>query len=136
MVLSPQNEHAFMCNVVYKRMLICNHFGVSAFIFHLKICLRNSSSNVWHITLLLHICTTTISAYGIIINKTEYGHVLLAGILYLGHTWNVDLVQKGRPKPKIIPLPLLIGGGVQWRRLVYPDWSGLPKELILMVLTI
>jgi hypothetical protein len=38
MILSQQNEYyASMYNVVYKRMLSCNHFGVYTFTFHFKI---------------------------------------------------------------------------------------------------
>jgi hypothetical protein len=36
MVLSEHNYHAFMYNVVYKKMLR-DHFGVPIFILHLKI---------------------------------------------------------------------------------------------------
>jgi hypothetical protein len=43
MILSQQNYHAFMYNVVYKRMLSSNLFGVPTFTLHLKICLKNPS---------------------------------------------------------------------------------------------
>jgi hypothetical protein len=37
MILSQQNYHAFMYNVVYKRILSCSHFGVPTFTLDLKI---------------------------------------------------------------------------------------------------
>jgi hypothetical protein len=37
MILYQQNYHASMYNVVYKRMLSCNHFRVPTFTLHHKI---------------------------------------------------------------------------------------------------
>jgi hypothetical protein len=43
MVLSQQNYHASMYNVIYERMFSCNHFGVPTFTLHLKILFKNFS---------------------------------------------------------------------------------------------
>jgi hypothetical protein len=50
MVLCQQNHHAYMYNVVYKRMLSCKHFGIPTFTMHLKILLTKSRSNTRGIT--------------------------------------------------------------------------------------
>jgi hypothetical protein len=39
-----------MYNVVYKRMLLCNHFGFSTFTFHLNFFITSLHINAWGIT--------------------------------------------------------------------------------------